>query len=69
PVFGRYELLLSRRGGRPLVSPLVLRAPGVPLAVLRIFCMMAVNAGFVLVVMLHLQTGLGKSALLAGVSM
>ncbi|MFI7240724.1 MFS transporter [Streptomyces qinglanensis] len=69
PVFGRYELLLSRRGGRPLVSPLVLRAPGVPLAVVRIFCMMAVNAGFVLVVMLHLQTGLGKSALFAGVSM
>ncbi|MFE9335454.1 MFS transporter [Streptomyces sp. NPDC007063] len=69
PVFGRYELLLSRRGGRPLISPLVLRAPGVPLALVRIFCMMAVNAGFVLVVMLHLQTGLGESALLAGVSM
>ncbi|MBO8198646.1 MFS transporter [Streptomyces smyrnaeus] len=69
PAFGRYEVLLARRGGRPLISPLVLRAPGVPLAVVRIFCMMAGNAGFVLVLMLHLQSGLGKSALLAGLSM
>ncbi|UNZ19367.1 MFS transporter [Streptomyces sp. 891-h] len=69
PVFGRYEVLLARRGARPLISPLVLRAPGVTLAVVRIFCMMAVNSGFVLVVMLHLQTGLRKSALLAGFSM
>ncbi|MBO8193939.1 MFS transporter [Streptomyces oryzae] len=69
PVFARYEIRLSRRGGRPLISPLVLRAPGVPLAVVRIFCMMAVNAGFVLVLMLHLQSGLGESALLAGMAM
>ncbi|MGI5352370.1 MFS transporter [Streptomyces sp. CA-250714] len=69
PAFARYEMRLARRGGRPLISPLVLRAPGVPLAVVRIFCMMAVNAGFVLVLMLHLQTGLGQSALLAGLAM
>ncbi|WP_369200694.1 MFS transporter [Streptomyces sp. PU-14G] len=68
PVFACYEVLLARRGGRPLVSPLVLRAPGVVPALVRIFCMMAVNAGTMLVLMLHLQSGLGFSALRAGLS-
>ncbi|WSB81759.1 MFS transporter [Streptomyces sp. NBC_01186] len=67
-VFACYEVLLARRGGRPLISPRVLRAAGVPLAIVRICCMMAVNAGVLLVLMLHLQSGLGHSALRAGLS-
>ncbi|GAA2088929.1 MFS transporter [Streptomyces albiaxialis] len=68
-VFALYETRLSRRGGSPLLSPRVLRAPGVPLAVFRILTMMAVNGGFTFVLMLHLQGGLGQSALRAGLTM
>ncbi|MFG3257972.1 MFS transporter [Streptomyces sp. NPDC048172] len=67
-VFVLYETRLSRRGGSPLLSPRVLRAPGVPLAVFRILTMMAVNGGFTFVLMLHLQGGLGQSALRAGLT-
>ncbi|NGO67904.1 MFS transporter [Streptomyces boncukensis] len=68
-VFAVHESRLFRRGGSPLLSPLVLRAPGVPLAMFRICAMMAVNAGFTFALMLHLQGGLGQSAFRAGLVM
>nr|WP_312038490.1 MFS transporter [Streptomyces galbus] len=67
-LFCRYEARLARRGGAPLVAPRVLRHPGMGLAVLRIGAVMAVNGGFLFVLTLHLQGGLGYSALRAGLT-
>ncbi|UWE08478.1 MFS transporter [Actinacidiphila bryophytorum] len=70
-LFGLFMLLesrLARRGGAPLVSARVLRAPGMLRAVIVIMTTMAVNAGFLFAVALHLQTGLGFSALRTGLT-
>ncbi|MCT2590410.1 MFS transporter [Streptomyces sp. N2-109] len=67
-VFAFYEQRLARRGGAPLISPKVLRAPGIPLAVLRIGLVMALNAGVLFALSLHLQTGLDYSAWRTGVT-
>jgi MFS family permease len=67
-VFCRYEARLARSGGDPLIAPRVLRHPGMGLAVLRIMAVMAVNAGFLFVLTLHVQGGLGYSALRAGLT-
>ena len=67
-VFGAYETGLARRGGAPLISPRVLRVPGMGRAVLRIAVAMGVNAGFLFTLTLHLQGGLGHSALRAGLT-
>lgn len=67
-LFCGYESRLARRGGAPLIAPRVLRIPGMGLAVLRIAAVMAVNAGFLFVLMLHIQGGLGYSALRAGLT-
>ncbi|MFI9718316.1 MFS transporter [Streptomyces sp. NPDC052396] len=67
-VFGVYESRLARRGGAPLISPVVLRAPGVPRAVTRIGLSMAVNGAFLLVLSLHLQSALGFSAQQTGLA-
>ncbi|MFF5972024.1 MFS transporter [Streptomyces sp. NPDC012769] len=66
--FGAYETRLARRGGAPLIAPRVLRAPGMGRAVLRIGAVMAVNAGFLFTLTLHLQGALGHSALRAGLT-
>ncbi|MEV5969989.1 MFS transporter [Streptomyces sp. NPDC051921] len=66
--FGAYEAGLARRGGAPLIAPRVLRVPGIGQAVLRIAAVMAVNAGFLFTVTLHLQGALGQSALRAGLT-
>ncbi|MFF4543065.1 MFS transporter [Streptomyces sp. NPDC001435] len=65
-LFCGYEARLARRGGAPLIAPRVLRHPGMGLAVFRILAVMAVNAGFLFALTLHLQGGLGHSALRAG---
>ncbi|UXY27515.1 MFS transporter [Streptomyces sp. HUAS TT20] len=65
-LFCGYEARLARRGGAPLIAPRVLRHPGMGLAVFRILAVMAVNAGFLFALTLHLQGGLGYSALRAG---
>ncbi|SFF50344.1 Major Facilitator Superfamily protein [Actinacidiphila alni] len=62
------EARLARRGGAPLVSTRVLRAPGMPRAVTVIALTMAVNAGFLFSIALHLQSGLGLSALRTGLT-
>jgi MFS family permease len=70
-LFGLFTLLesrLARRGGAPLVSGRVLRAPGMPRAIAVIMTTMAVNAGFLFAVALHLQSGLGFSALRTGLT-
>ncbi|MFH8986875.1 MFS transporter [Streptomyces sp. NPDC017940] len=66
--FCGYEGRLARRGGAPLISPRVLRVPGMGLAVFRLATVMAVNAGFLFVLSLHVQGGLGYSALRAGLT-
>ncbi|WP_443071891.1 MFS transporter [Streptomyces sp. NBC_01477] len=71
PLFGLFVVLesrLARRGGAPLVSGRVLRAPGMLRAVLVIMTTMAVNAGFLFAVALHLQSGLGFGALRTGLT-
>ncbi|MET9648909.1 MFS transporter [Streptomyces sp. JL2001] len=67
-VFLGHESRLARRGGAPLVAPRVLRLPGMGRAVVRIAAAMAVNAGFLFTLTLHLQGGLGHSALRAGLT-
>nr|WP_031158757.1 MFS transporter [Streptomyces durhamensis] len=65
-LFCGYESRLARRGGAPLIAPRVLRHPGMGLAVFRILAVMSVNAGFLFALTLHVQGGLGYSALRAG---
>ncbi|MFI7384801.1 MFS transporter [Streptomyces sp. NPDC049813] len=67
-VFCGYEAALGRRGGAPLISPGVLRVPGIKRAVLQILLAMAVNAGYLFTLTLHIQGGLGYSALRAGLT-
>lgn len=67
-LFCGYETRLARRGGAPLIAPRVLRHPGIGLAVFRILVVMSVNAGFLFALTLHVQGGLGYSALRAGLS-
>ncbi|MEV0223002.1 MFS transporter [Streptomyces sp. NPDC050704] len=67
-LFCAYESRLARRGGTPLIAPRVLRHPGIGLAIFRIMAVMAVNGGFLFVLTLHVQGGLGYSALRAGLT-
>lgn len=70
-LFGAFLVLesrLARRGGAPLVSVRVLRAPGMGRSVSVLVLSMAVNAGFLFAVALHLQSGLGFSALRTGLT-
>jgi EmrB/QacA subfamily drug resistance transporter len=62
------ESRLARRGGAPLVSGRVLRARGMARAMTVIMLSMAVNAGFLFAVALHLQSGLGFSPLRTGLT-
>ncbi|MFI1400196.1 MFS transporter [Streptomyces sp. NPDC020681] len=66
--FLAYESRLARRGGAPLIAPRVLRIPGMGRAVLRITLAMSVNAGFLFALTLHMQSGLGHSALRTGLT-
>lgn len=60
--FAGYEARRARRGGAPLIAPRVLGAPGMPLSVIRIALVMAVNAGYMFVLTLHFQDTLHYSA-------
>lgn len=64
--FAGYESRLAARGGAPLIALRVLRIPGIARAALRILLVMAINAGFLFAMTLHVQGGLGYSALRAG---
>ncbi|MYS25050.1 MFS transporter [Streptomyces sp. SID4948] len=67
-LFVAVESRVARRGGAPLVSARVLRAPGIAQAITVIMLSMAINAGFLFAVALHLQSGLGFSALRTGLT-
>ncbi|MFE9097702.1 MFS transporter [Streptomyces sp. NPDC007264] len=67
-LFCGYESRFARRGGAPLIAPRVLRHPGIGLAVFRLLAVMAVNGGFLFSLTLHVQGGLGHSALRAGLT-
>ncbi|MFJ2878677.1 MFS transporter [Streptomyces sp. NPDC086796] len=64
--FAGYESRLAARGGASLIAPRVLRVPGIARAALRILLVMAINAGFLFAMTLHVQGGLGHSPLRAG---
>ena len=67
-VFAGFESRLARRGGAPLISGRVLRAPGIRPAMVRLGLVMAVNAAQLFTLALHLQSGLGHDALHAGLA-
>ncbi|WP_431949290.1 MFS transporter [Actinacidiphila sp. bgisy167] len=67
-VFALLEARLTRRGGAPLVSARVLRAPGMLRSVAVIGVSMVLIAGLLFAIALHLQSGLGLSALYTGLT-
>jgi len=67
-VFALVERSVERRGGAPLISERVLRAPGMPAALVAIVLALAAYGGFLFTFTQHLQGGLRDSALQAGVT-
>ena len=68
-MFGAFvavERRLAARGGSPLVSVRVLRAPGLLLGAASLFVAMINYGGYLFTMALHLQGGLGESAAHAG---
>jgi len=68
-VFAVFEYRLAERGGHPLIHRRVLRSPGLVPAAVAIFLVMMGVSGFSFALTLHLQTGLGDSALRAGLTL
>ena len=71
PLLGAFVLAerrVSRGGGTPLIPGRVLRLPGVTVAIAALFAVMVVFGGFFFTFALHLQDGLGDSALRAGLT-
>jgi MFS family permease len=67
-VFVGLERRLSSRGGDPLLNLAVLRAPGLGSGLAAVAVLMITYGGFLFSFALHLQTGLGDSALRAGLT-
>lgn len=66
--FAGYERAVAARGGDPLLNLDVLRAPGLAAGLGTLLAVMAGYGGLLFVFTLHLQAGLGQSALRAGLS-
>ena len=66
--FALVEHRLAENGGHPLIHRRVLRSPGMIPAAVAIFLIMMGVSGFSFSMTLHLQTGLGDSALRAGLT-
>jgi MFS family permease len=66
--FAVVERRIAARGGSPLVPGRVLRLPGVATGIAALFAVLAVFGGFFFTLALHLQGGLGESALRAGLT-
>ncbi len=66
--FAVVERRLAAAGGSPLIPGRVLRLPGVAIGVAALFAVLAVFGGFFFTLALHLQGGLGESALRAGLT-
>jgi predicted MFS family arabinose efflux permease len=67
-IFVRVERQQANRGGDPLLNLDVLRAPGLSAGLLTLACMQLALGGFMFVFTLHLQAGLGQTALRAGLT-
>ena len=67
-VFAGLERAVAARGGDPLLNLSVLGAPGLAAGLGTLLAVMAGYGGFLFVFTLHLQAGLGQSALRAGLS-
>jgi EmrB/QacA subfamily drug resistance transporter len=65
-LFVAIERRVSERGGSPLVSGRVLRAPGLVVGAVALFVAMINYGGFLFAIALHLQSGLGESPAHAG---
>jgi MFS family permease len=66
--FAVMERRLGAGGGSPLIPGRVLRLPGVAMGIAALFAVLAVFGGFFFTLALHLQGGLGESALRAGLT-
>jgi len=62
------ERRVAAAGGSPLIPGRVLRLPGVAMGIAALFAVLAVFGGFFFTLALHLQGGLGESALRAGLT-
>jgi MFS family permease len=67
-VFARVERSVAARGRDPLLDPRVFRAPGMRAGLAAFAAGMAAYAGLLFALALHLQHGLGDSALRAGLT-
>jgi hypothetical protein len=67
-VFVLVEQRIARRGGDPLLNLAVLRAPGLVPGLAVVGLLMVTYGGFLFSFALHLQAGLGDSALRAGLT-
>jgi MFS family permease len=68
PVFVYTERLVASRGGHPLLSVSVFRAPGLLPGLATMTLLMVTYGGFLFSFAIHLQGGLGDSALRAGLT-
>ncbi|MGE5132180.1 MAG: MFS transporter [Gemmatimonadota bacterium] len=66
--FALVERRVGARGGAPLVPGRLLALPGVATGIAALFVLMTVFGGFFFILALHLQGGLGESALRAGLT-
>lgn len=66
--FVAVEHRVVARGGDPLLDLRVLRSPGLPIGLLTIVAGMMVFGAFIFSMSIHLQSGLGDSALRTGLS-
>ncbi|HKA97276.1 MAG TPA: MFS transporter [Streptosporangiaceae bacterium] len=66
--FAVVERRVAAAGGSPLIPGRVLRLPGVAMGIAAMFAVLAVFGGFFFMLALHLQGGLGESALRAGLT-
>ena len=66
--FAAFERAVAAKGGDPLLNLDVLRAPGLAAGLGTLLAVMAGYGGLLFVFTLHLQAGLGQSALRAGLS-
>lgn len=66
--FAAAERRAARSGAAPLIPGRVLRVPGAPAAIAALGVVMTVFSGFFFTLALHLQDGLGFSALRAGLA-
>ena len=67
-VFVGVERRMAARGGDPLLNLAVLRAPGLVPGLAAVAVLMITYGGFLFSFALHLQAGLGDSALRAGLT-